>query len=242
MATSKGTVKKTVLSAFARPRSSGLRAVELNEGDHLVGTAITDGDSTVMLFADSGKAVRFAEADVRAMGRTARGVRGIRIGDDDAVISLIIPEDGGKVLTVSQNGYGKQTLIDEYPVKGRGGMGVIAMQTSDRNGPIVGAVQVFEGDEIMLITNGGTLVRTKTDEISVLSRNTQGVRVIRLKTDEQLISVERVVERDEDDIEVVESEAGELVAGASESAGQNSNDSNKEDTEEDGSEGDGSDE
>lgn len=200
MATSKGTVKKTVLSAFARPRSSGLRAVELDDGDHLVGTSITDGDSTVMLFADSGKAVRFSEADVRAMGRTARGVRGIRISGDDAVISLIIPEEGGKVLTVSQNGYGKQTTIDDYPVKGRGGMGVIAMQTSDRNGPLVGAVQVFEGDEIMLITNGGTLVRTKTDEISVLSRNTQGVRVIRLKKDEQLISVERVVERDEDEI------------------------------------------
>ena len=199
MATSQGTVKKTVLSAFARPRSSGLRAVELSEGDHLVGTAITDGESSVMLFADSGKAVRFDEKDVRAMGRTARGVRGIRLGSKDSVISLIIPEEGGKVLTVSQNGYGKQTLVDEYPVKGRGGMGVIAMQTSDRNGPLVGAVQVFEGDEIMLITNGGTLVRTKTDEISVLSRNTQGVRVIRLKTDEHLISVERVVERDEEE-------------------------------------------
>ena len=206
MATSQGTVKKTLLSAFARPRSSGLRAVELSEGDHLVGTAITDGESSVMLFADSGKAVRFDEKDVRAMGRTARGVRGIRLGSKDSVISLIIPEEGGKVLTVSQNGYGKQTLVDEYPVKGRGGMGVIAMQTSDRNGPLVGAVQVFEGDEIMLITNGGTLVRTKTDEISVLSRNTQGVRVIRLKTDEHLISVERVEE--ETDAESNNSEGG----------------------------------
>lgn len=217
MATSKGTVKKTVLSAFSRPRSTGLRAVELDDGDHLVGTAITDGDSTVMLFADSGKAVRFAEGDVRAMGRTARGVRGIRLGDDDEVISLIIPEEGGKVLTVSQNGYGKQTLIEEYPVKGRGGLGVIAMQTSERNGPIVGAVQVFEGDEVMLITNGGTLVRTKTDEISVLSRNTQGVRVIRLKTEEQLIAVERVEERDEEDAEGEESSNGENAAEQGES-------------------------
>ena len=199
MATAKGTVKKTVLSAFSRPRSTGLRAVELDQDDHLVGTAITSGESTVMLFADSGKAVRFSEQDVRAMGRTARGVRGIRLGEKDSVIALIIPEDGGKVLTVSQNGYGKQTLIEEYPVKGRGGLGVIAMQTSERNGPLVGAVQVFEGDEVMLITNGGTLVRTKTDEISVLSRNTQGVRVIRLKTEERLIAVERVIERDAED-------------------------------------------
>jgi len=196
MATARGTVKKTVLSAFARPRSTGLRAVELDEDDHLVGTAITSGESTVMMFADSGKAVRFDEKDVRAMGRTARGVRGIRIGEKDSVIALIIPEDGGRVLTVSEKGYGKQTLIDDYPVKGRGGLGVIAMQTSERNGTLVGAVQVFEGDEVMLITNGGTLVRTKTDEISVLSRNTQGVRVIRLKPEERLITVERVEERD----------------------------------------------
>jgi DNA gyrase subunit A len=207
MATARGTVKKTVLSAFSRPRSTGLRAVELDEDDHLVGTAITSGQSTVMLFADSGKAVRFDENDVRAMGRTARGVRGIRIGEKDAVIALIIPEDGGKVLTVSQHGYGKQTLIDEYPVKGRGGLGVIAMQTSERNGPLVGAVQVFEGDEVMLITNGGTLVRTKTDEISVLSRNTQGVRVIRLRAEERLIAVERVEERDAEDEADAQAEA-----------------------------------
>ncbi len=207
MATARGTVKKTVLSAFSRPRSTGLRAVELDEDDHLVGTAITSGQSTVMLFADSGKAVRFDENDVRAMGRTARGVRGIRIGEKDAVIALIIPEDGGKVLTVSQNGFGKQTLIDEYPVKGRGGLGVIAMQTSERNGPLVGAVQVFEGDEVMLITNGGTLVRTKTDEISVLSRNTQGVRVIRLRAEERLIAVERVEERDAEDEADAQAEA-----------------------------------
>ena len=198
MATAYGTVKKTQLSAFARQRSSGLRAVELDDGDHLVGTAVTDGHSSVMLFADSGKAVRFDEGDVRPMGRTARGVRGIRLGENDRVISLIIPEQDGKVLTLSQNGYGKQTLIDEYPVKGRGGSGVIAMQTSDRNGPLVGAVQVFMGDEAMLISNGGTLVRTKTDEISVLGRNTQGVRVIRLKAGEQLIAVERVAESEED--------------------------------------------
>jgi len=210
MATAKGTVKKTVLSAFSRPRSTGLRAVELDQDDHLVGTAITTGESTVMLFADSGKAVRFSEQDVRAMGRTARGVRGIRLGEKDSVIALIIPEDGGKVLTVSQNGFGKQTLIEEYPVKGRGGLGVIAMQTSERNGPLVGAVQVFEGDEVMLITNGGTLVRTKTDEISVLSRNTQGVRVIRLKTDERLIAVERVIERDAENVSdaIVDTESG----------------------------------
>ncbi len=209
MATAQGTVKKTVLSAFSRPRTTGLRAVELDEGDHLVGTAITQGDCTVMLFADSGKAVRFDEADVRAMGRTARGVRGIRLDATSSVISLIIPEHGGKVLTVSQNGYGKQTLIDEYPVKGRGGRGVIAMQTSERNGPLVGAVQVFENDEVMLITDGGTLVRTKTDEISVMSRNTQGVRVIRLKDEAHLIAAERIDERDQEKTEdAAHAEAG----------------------------------
>ena len=199
MVTAQGWVKRTALTAFARPRSTGLRALALEEGDHLVGTAITAGDSSVMLFADSGKAVHFAESAVRAVGRTARGVRGIRLTGQAKVISLIIPESAGKVLTVSQNGYGKQTTIAEYPIKGRGGKGVIAMRASERNGPLVGAVQVFAGDQVMLISNGGTLVRTKTAEITVQSRNTQGVRVIRLKKGEKLIAVERVAERDEDE-------------------------------------------
>ena len=194
MATANGTVKKTALTNFARQRSVGLRAIELDEGDVLVGTAITDGGCDVMLFSSEGKAVRFKGDDVRAMGRTARGVRGIRLGDGHSMISLIIPQTDGKVLTVSANGYGKRTVIEDFPTKGRGNKGVIAMSTSDRNGDLVGAVQVFDGDELMLISNQGTLVRTRTDEVSILGRNTQGVRVIRTKEGESLVGVERIDE------------------------------------------------
>jgi DNA gyrase subunit A len=194
MATANGTVKKTELTNFARQRSVGLRAIELEEDDVLVGTAITDGSCEVMLFSSEGKTARFREEDVRAMGRTARGVRGIRLGDGHSMISLIIPQEGGKVLTVSEHGYGKRTDIADFPTKGRGNKGVIAMSTSDRNGKLVGAAQVFEGDELMLISNQGTLVRTRADEVSLLGRNTQGVRVIRTKEGESLVSVERIQE------------------------------------------------
>ena len=188
-------MKKTPLEQFSRPRPSGLIALELEEGNTLVGVAITSGTSDVLLVSSSGKAVRFKESDVRAMGRTARGVRGIRLSGEQRVISLIIPEAEGSVLTASENGYGKRTEITGFPVKGRGGLGVIAMQTSDRNGGLVGAAQVFSGDEVMLISNMGTLVRTAADEISVLGRNTQGVRLINLKSGEQLNSVERIAEQ-----------------------------------------------
>jgi DNA gyrase subunit A len=194
MATANGTVKKTALTDFARQRSVGLRALELDDNDVLVGTAITDGSCEVMLFSSEGKAVRFEEGEVRAMGRTARGVRGIRLGEGHQMISLIIPQAQGKVLTVSENGYGKRTAVAEFPTKGRGNKGVIAMSTSERNGKLVGAVQVFEGDELMLISNQGTLVRTRTDEVSELGRNTQGVRVIRTKDGEHLVGVERIDE------------------------------------------------
>jgi DNA gyrase subunit A len=203
MATSMGTVKKTSLEHFQRPRSSGLIACELDEGDHLIGVAITDGTKDILLFSDAGKAARFDENAVRGMGRTARGVRGIRLAEDQSVISLIIPEEGGTVLTASENGYGKRTLVDDFPAKGRGGQGVIAMQTSDRNGSLVGAVQVFEGDEMMLISDKGTLVRTRTDEVSVLGRNTQGVRLIKVSKGEALIGVERVCEPTVEDEDVV---------------------------------------
>ena len=194
MATANGTVKKTALTDFARQRSVGLRALELDDDDVLVGTAITDGSCNVMLFSSEGKAVRFEESEVRAMGRTARGVRGIRLGEGHQMISLIIPQAKGKVLTVSENGYGKRTAVEEFPTKGRGNKGVIAMSTSERNGKLVGAVQVFAGDELMLISNQGTLVRTRTDEVSELGRNTQGVRVIRTKEGEHLVGVERIDE------------------------------------------------
>ncbi len=194
MATANGTVKKTVLSQFARQRSVGLRAIDLDEGDRLVSTAITDGNCDVVLFSSSGKAARFKETDVRAMGRTSRGVRGIRLQEDHKVISMVIPQEAGCVLTVSENGYGKRTSVEEFPTKGRGSQGVIGMQATERNGAVVGAVQVFEGDEIMLISDQGTLVRTRVDEVSILSRNTQGVRLIKVKTDEHLVGLERIEE------------------------------------------------
>ena len=194
MATAMGTVKKTSLSSFSRQRSVGLRAIELDEGDTLIGTAETDGQRDIMLFSSSGKTIRFRETNVREMGRTARGVRGIRLQEGQQMIALIIPEDGKQVLTVSENGYGKRTNSEEFPLYGRGGQGVIGMQTSERNGKLVGAVQVCEGDEIMLISDRGTLVRTRVDEVSVLSRNTQGVRLIKLKSEEKLVGLERVEE------------------------------------------------
>ena len=201
MATAQGTVKKTPLSQFARPRSVGLRAIELVEGDHLVGTAITDGSKDIILLSSSGKAARFTEEEVRSMGRVSRGVRGIRLVGDHRVIGMVVPEENGKVLTVSEHGYGKRTEVSDFPRKGRGSQGVIAMATSDRNGALVGAVQVFDGEEIMLISNQGTLVRTRVDEVSVLSRNTQGVRLIKVKPGEHIVGVERVEEPTEEMIE-----------------------------------------
>ena len=194
MATANGTVKKTELSYFSRRWKNGLIALVLEEGNTLVGAAITDGHCDVLLTSSSGKAARFKESDVRAMGRVSRGVRGIRMHGGHRVISLIIPREDGFVLTASANGYGKRTRVGEFPVKGRGAQGVIAMQSNERNGDVVGAVQVFEGEELMLISDMGTLVRTGADEVSVLGRNTQGVRLIRLRGEERLNSVARIVE------------------------------------------------
>ena len=210
MATSNGTVKKTSISNFARQRSVGLRAIELDEEDELIGTAITDGSHDVMLVSDSGKTIRFKESDVRAMGRTARGVRGIKMLDGFKMISLIIPSIEKQILTVSENGYGKRTKSDDYPVYGRGGQGVIGMQASERNGKVVGAVQVSDSDEIMLISDKGTLVRTRVDEVSVQGRNTQGVRLIRLRSGEKLVGLEQVDEPNvEEKASDVEEEVGE---------------------------------
>jgi len=199
MATASGTVKKTSLEAFSRPRSVGLRAVDLDEGDHLVGTAITDGSRDILLVTSGGKAARFDENDVRSMGRISRGVRGIRLAEGQEVISLIVPEEDHQILTVSANGYGKRTSTDEFPRKGRGTQGVIAMQASDRNGDLVGAMQVANGDEIMLISDQGTLVRTRVDEVSILSRNTQGVRLIRVRGEEKLVGLARIEETEEEE-------------------------------------------
>ncbi len=211
MATANGTVKKTSLEQYSRPRSVGLRAVDLVDGDYLVGSAITDGNCDVMLFSSEGKAVRFAESDVRAMGRVSKGVRGMRLPEGHKVLSMVIPEENGRVLTVSSNGYGKRTALTEFPTKGRGGKGMIAMQASERNGPLVGAVQLFDGDEIMLISDQGTMVRTRSEEISVLGRNTQGVRVIRLKDSETMVGLARIEEQEQVDGEASAGEPEELA-------------------------------
>ena len=196
MATARGIVKKTDMQQFARQRSVGLRALELEADDWLVGTAVTDGTCDVMLLSSEGKAVRFQEQAVRAMGRTARGVRGIKLGGEHRLISLIVPQADSTILTVSEKGYGKRTDTAEFPCKGRGTKGVIAMATNAKNGPLVGAVQVSASDEIMLISDQGTAVRTRVEEISTLGRNTQGVRVIKTRDDEKLVRLSRIVEDD----------------------------------------------
>ena len=191
MATRQGTVKKTPLTAFSRPRTSGIIAVDLADNDQLVGVAITDGQREIILVSSGGKAIRFHEDEVRPMGREAAGVRGIKLGDEQELIALIVVGDG-HVLTASAAGYGKLTPLDDFPSHGRGGQGVIALQTSDRNGTTVAALQVSAGHEIMLISSTGTLVRTPVEEISVLGRNTQGVRLIRLAEGERLVGIERI--------------------------------------------------
>ncbi|HEX9773799.1 MAG TPA: DNA gyrase subunit A [Steroidobacteraceae bacterium] len=201
MATARGTVKKTPLSAFSRPRAAGIIAVELEHGDKLVGVAITDGSQDSILCTSGGKAIRFAESDVRAMGRNAAGVRGIKVPGDEDVISLITPDAGGLILTASENGYGKLTPAEDFPVHGRGGQGVIAMQTSERNGRLVAATQISVADELMLMSSSGTLVRVRASEISVMGRNTQGVRLIKLDAGERLIGVEAVTPESDEDVD-----------------------------------------
>src|SRR5450432_1356428 len=191
MATSLGTVKKTSLALFSRPRASGIIAVALDPGDKLVGVAITDGSKDILLFTTAGKAIRFAEEEVRAMGREAAGVRGVKLSDEQRVNALIVAEDGF-ILTASQNGFGKLTPLEDFPKHGRGGQGVIDLQITDRNGIMVGALQVSLDDEIMLMSQNGVLVRTPVKDISIVGRNTQGVRLIRLEEGDQLSGLERI--------------------------------------------------
>lgn len=205
MATSKGTVKKTPLTDFSNPRRGGIIAVNLDEGDFLIGAELTDGKHDVMLFSDDGKAVRFDEGDVRPMGRNARGVRGMNLDDEQLVIALLVADDEGRsVLTATENGFGKRTSITEYPRHRRGNKGVIAIQTSERNGKVVGAVLVEEADEIMLITSAGVLVRTTVEQIREMGRATQGVTLINCDEGDFLTGVKRVVESDLDESESAE--------------------------------------
>jgi DNA gyrase subunit A len=196
-ATRNGTVKKTPLSDYSRPRATGIWAINLDEGDGLVDVQLTHGGSEVMLFASNGKAVRFAEGEVRSMGRTATGVRGMRLKEDGEgvgakVVSLIVIDGEGDILTASQNGFGKRTPAADYPRKGRGTQGVIALQTSERNGNLVGAIQLTERHEILLISDQGTMVRTRAAEVSQVGRNTQGVTLMRVAEGEKLCAVERL--------------------------------------------------
>ncbi|MDR4519731.1 MAG: DNA gyrase subunit A [Nitrosomonas sp.] len=199
MATALGTVKKTPLSEFSRPRSNGIIAIGLNEDDYLIGVALTDGKYDVMLFSDNGKAMRFSENDVRPMGRGARGVRGMKLAAEHKVISMLVAEDEEQaVLTVTENGYGKRTPISEYTRHSRGTQGMIAIKTSKRNGKVVTAKLVRPDDEIMLITSGGILIRTRVNEVREMSRATQGVTLINLGEGEKLTGLERVIESDEE--------------------------------------------
>ncbi|ENM5759118.1 DNA topoisomerase (ATP-hydrolyzing) subunit A [Vibrio mimicus] len=225
MATGDGTVKKTSLDQFANVRSNGLIALNLRDEDSLIGVDITDGESEIMLFSKFGKVVRFKESEettvvdengqpvldengqpeikfkgVRPMGRTAAGVRGMKLADGDQVVSLIVPKAEGDVLTVTENGYGKRTSLSEYPTKGRGTQGVVSIKVSERNGSVVGAVQVAEGDEFMMITNAGTLVRTRVAEVSQVGRNTQGVTLIRTSEGESVVGLQRIDEIEESEL------------------------------------------
>ena len=203
MSTSGGTVKKTALTAFANPRKAGIIAVSLDEGDYLIGVAITDGSCDVMLFSDAGKAVRFAETDVRPMGRDARGVRGMALEDDQRVIAMLVARDEiHSVLTATENGYGKRTPVSEYTRHGRGTKGMIAIQTSERNGPLVGAALVEPKNEVMLISTTGVLIRTPVESIREMGRATQGVTLINIDEGSTLASIEIVAESDVDDLDV----------------------------------------
>ena len=242
MATASGTVKRVELEQFSNVRSNGLRAIELNEEDTLIGVAITDGEQQIMLFSNEGKAIRFAETDVRSMGRAAKGVRGMRVsfgsaqvedvedvevdGDDEdssdsalisRIVSLVVVPETGEVLCASANGYGKRTPVDDFPTKKRGGKGVIAIKTSERNGELVGAVAIDESKELMLISDGGTLVRTRASEVAQTGRNAQGVRLIRLGENETLVGVEAIeAVEEEDDLlnEELNAESTETPAAA----------------------------
>jgi len=205
MATSLGTIKRVALSHFARPRSNGIIAIDLADNDLLVGVELAEESNDIMLFSNAGKAIRFRQADLRQMGRTARGVRGIKLKSQQYVVSLIVVKAERQLLIATENGYGKQTPLSEFRAIGRGGQGVIAIQTSERNGAVVGAIEVDQGDEIMLISSKGTLVRTRVDEISQVGRQAQGVRLMTVGEQETLVSVGHIPELNcEEDADEVE--------------------------------------
>jgi len=261
MATASGTVKKTPLTAYSNQRANGIIALNLRDDDTLIGVDITNGENDIMLFSDEGKVVRFNEKArdsetgevkldpetgeeihaLRAMGRTATGVRGIKLEGNQRVVSLIVPKNDGAILTITQNGYGKRTDLAEYPAKSRATKGVVSIKVSDRNGPVVGAVQVEDSDEIMLITDNGTLVRTRVNEVSVIGRNTQGVRIIRTSEDEHVVALQRIDEIEEDESIIegeTEGEVGESSASSTENEPSNETPAEAQSSDEQDSEGD----
>ncbi|UAA40394.1 DNA topoisomerase (ATP-hydrolyzing) subunit A [Paraneptunicella aestuarii] len=255
MATANGTVKKTSLIQYSRPRSNGIIAVNLVEGDELIGVALTDGEDDIMLFSDAGKVVRFNEKQrdsetgevkrdpetgeemmsLRPMGRNATGVRGIKMQDGQRVVSLIVPKEEGDILTITANGFGKRTPLNEYPAKSRATQGVVSIKVTERNGNVVGAVQVDESNEIMLISDQGTLVRTRVNEVSVIGRNTQGVRIIRTAEDEHVVGLQKIEEVESDQL-IEDDESGEAVAEVAASVEQRGTDSDEGSAESDSSE------
>jgi DNA gyrase subunit A len=236
MATASGTVKKTPLTAYSNQRANGIIALNLRDDDTLIGVDITDGNNDIMLFSDAGKVVRFNEKikdsetgevkidpetgeemhALRAMGRTATGVRGIRLEGEQKVVSLIVPKSDGAILTITENGYGKRTELAEYPAKSRATKGVVSIKVSERNGAVIGAIQVQAQDEMMLITDSGTLVRTRVNEVGVIGRNTQGVRIIRTADDELVVGLQRIDEIESDDEELDELAADEQAMAGTE--------------------------
>ncbi|GHB74838.1 DNA gyrase subunit A [Psychrosphaera saromensis] len=218
MATANGTVKKTALTEYSRPRANGIIALGLNDGDKLIGASLTNGKNEIMLFSQNGKVVRFHEEQVRSMGRTATGVRGIKLTQDAKVVSLIVPDEDGNILTVTENGFGKRTPQADYPAKSRATQGVVSIKVSDRNGLVVGATQVADTHEIMIISDKGTLVRTKVNEVSVVGRNTQGVRLIRTIEGENVVALARIEEIEEDDTLLLDEDGNVIEPEVSEAA------------------------
>jgi DNA gyrase subunit A len=200
MGTRKGVVKKTALSAFSNPRAGGIIAMGVEEGDAVIAAEVTEGSAEVFIGTRDGMAIRFPETDVRPMGRTAYGVRGISLRDDDFVVAMAEVRPGGALLSVTEHGFGKRTEIDEYRVQSRGGVGIINIATTDRNGKVVGVAYVQEGDELLLITQQGMILRMQTNDVRAIGRATQGVKLIEIEGDDRVVSIAKLVERDDEDV------------------------------------------
>ena len=196
MATRKGLIKKTSLMAYSRPRAGGIIALAIDSGDELIAARVTDGNREILLGSRKGKAIRFKEQEARPMGRTARGVKGMTVGKDDEIIGMESTGEGASILTITENGFGKRTNTSEYRIQGRGGRGVITIRTTERNGNVIGMKPVTDDDEIMLVTSHGKIIRMKIREISVIGRNTQGVKLIGVEKGEKVVGIARLAEKE----------------------------------------------